>query len=140
MSDKCENADRYHGPCPKCQYTLPRESQSSLAEAKGSAAEEYLKTHKSAKWCPICGFIYLMRVAPVLTTTGLILAALIGGWIGRRSASQGPVNYWSDLSPRNSYTLESDSTNLHGDLNTLNLFEGNHIDYVPPLERDGRWR
>ena len=49
-----------------------------------SEIDEYFKTHKSAKWCPICGFVYLMKFAPVLTTIGLILAGVIGYWIGYR--------------------------------------------------------
>jgi hypothetical protein len=53
-----------------------------------SAADEYLKTHKSAKWCPVCGFIYFMRFAPVLTTLTLICAGIIGGCIGHHAASR----------------------------------------------------
>ena len=49
-------------------------------------ADEYLKTHKSAKWCPVCGMIYLLRFAPVLTITGLIIAVIIGGCMGHHAA------------------------------------------------------
>ncbi len=62
--------------------------QESLASATCSAADEYLKTHKSAKWCPVCGMIYLLRFAPVLTITGLIIAAIIGGCMGHYAASR----------------------------------------------------
>jgi hypothetical protein len=62
--------------------------QGTLAPATCSAADEYLKTHQSAKWCPIYGFIYLMRYAPVLTTTAIILSAIIGGCLAHHAASR----------------------------------------------------